>query len=204
MADKACDDRSKLPCLQAWVYPLVTPPETARGRRARPEVRGSVEASHSHHDITRILFEDIDRYNMNNVAYDTYTSTAFIRLAHQRAPITSRYAAHRAGRLPTPYATRPLPLPRLGAEDFSFPNDFPDGSTSTVHGPFDDGRAPVIGHGAARELDTEEQDDGAEGEADVKTRRDDVVVLHPPAEVLRADVLVEDVAEQAPGELHRS
>jgi len=50
-------------------------------------------------------------------------------------------------------------------------------------------------------LNTEEEDDGTEGKANVQSSGSDVVVLHPPTTVLVTDELVEDPTNGAPREL---
>jgi hypothetical protein len=47
-------------------------------------------------------------------------------------------------------------------------------------------------------LNAKEDDDGADGKAYIKGSRGDVVVLHPPTEILPANVSVEDITNQYP------
>lgn len=91
-----------------------------------------------------------------------------------------------------------LPLPRLGTENLPIRDNLLDGTTRSVHCPADNGRTPIVRHRSAGKLHTEEDHDSADGKTDVESGRGDVVVLHPPSEVLASDVLVEDEANHAP------
>ena len=48
-----------------------------------------------------------------------------------------------------------------------------------------------------------DDDDGADGQADIESRRSDVVVAHPPAAVAVADVFLENKSDDGPRQLHR-
>lgn len=60
---------------------------------------------------------------------------------------------------------------------------------------------PPARHRRIREVDREDNDNCANGQPRVQSRRRDVVEAHPPAPVLVSDVFIEDVADDAPGEV---
>jgi hypothetical protein len=91
-----------------------------------------------------------------------------------------------------------LPLPRARTEVLALADDLADSRLSTIKCLANDSSTPVIWHHATRELNAEEENDGAQSKTDVQSGRGDVVVLHPPTTVLVSDVLVEDVADHDP------
>ena len=51
---------------------------------------------------------------------------------------------------------------------------------------------------ATREDNSEEDDDGRQGDTEIKRERENVVVSHPPHEAVTAEVELEDEADKCP------
>jgi len=68
------------------------------------------------------------------------------------------------------------------------------GTAGTIQSGTDNSSTPVVRHALAWELDTEEDDDGAQRKTNVPGGRGDVVVLHPPTTVSVTDELVKGPA----------
>lgn len=100
---------------------------------------------------------------------------------------------------------RPTPpsriLPRRGAESLARGQDDLNGGVLHVHGGENDVVAPPRGGIYAVEGEGEEDDEGAEGEAEVQARRGEEVEAAPPAEVPVPDPVLEDEADDAPREV---
>jgi hypothetical protein len=97
----------------------------------------------------------------------------------------------------------PLPASLRRTKDLALGNSLSrvvDAALGIQRG-LDNGGAPVVGHTVAGKLDTEENDDGANGKTDVPSSRGDVVVLHPPSTVLVTDQLVECPTDENPRKL---
>jgi len=86
----------------------------------------------------------------------------------------------------------PLPGSSRGAEDLVTANHLSGvgGTASAIQSVADNGSTPVVRHALTWELDTEEDDDGAQRKTNVPGGRGDVVVLHPPTTVSVTDELI--------------
>ena len=60
---------------------------------------------------------------------------------------------------------------------------------------------PPRRHGRIRKIDRQDNDNGADRQSGIQSRRSDVIKAHPPAPVLVPDVLVENVPHNAPREV---
>jgi hypothetical protein len=97
----------------------------------------------------------------------------------------------------------PLPTTRRGTEGLARGNGLSGvgSTTGAVQSVADNQSSPPVRHTVTRKLDTEEDDDGADGKTDIPSSRGDVVVLHPPTTVLVTDQFVESPTDQDPGKL---
>ena len=64
-----------------------------------------------------------------------------------------------------------------------------------------DGDAPPLREGGVGQVEGEDDDDGADGQADVQAGRGQVIEAQPPAAVLAAEEGVEEEADGAPAEV---
>ena len=94
-----------------------------------------------------------------------------------------------------------LPIPALWTKGLTGGQDFLDSGICHVHGVPNIDVTPPLGNIGIGQGNSEEDQNGADGQTAVQACRSDVIVSHPPSTVFVSDVFVEEEADNGPGKI---